>query len=205
MMQQTCRPRRLRRNQAIRDVVAETWVQARNLMMPHFVVPGEGRRMQIESMPGIERQSIDQLARTVESELALGITQVLLFGVPGEESKDSNGLASTDVCLCGYTSHGHCGVLRDGEVDNDASLPILAKMARAHARAGADIVAPSDMMDGRVGAIRRGLDADGLASTALMSYSVKYASAYYGPFREAAPFGRRPLRRPGRATEEATR
>jgi porphobilinogen synthase len=180
-------------------------------MMPHFVIPGEGRRVEIESMPGIERYSVDQLLQTVEADLALGITQVLLFGVPDQESKASDGLAATedeglvptalrslksafgddlvvatDVCLCGYTDHGHCGVLRDGEVDNDASLPILAEMARAHARAGADIVAPSDMMDGRVGAIRRTLDADGLESTAVMSYSVKYASAYYGPFRDAA-------------------
>jgi porphobilinogen synthase len=205
------RPRRLRRSQALRDLVAETTVHARQLIMPHFVLPASSGVEPISSMPGIARLGLDDLLRTVEGDRALGIRAVLLFGTPAAGAKDSEGSAShdpdgtvpravralkerfgsdlvvmTDVCLCAYTDHGHCGLLVDGEVDNDASLEPLARMALAHADAGADIVAPSDMMDGRVGAIRHALDAGGHSAVGLMSYAVKYASSYYGPFREAA-------------------
>ncbi|HSO21720.1 MAG TPA: porphobilinogen synthase [Chondromyces sp.] len=205
------RPRRLRMSPVLRDLVAESRLDRRMLVQPHFVVPGSGISEPISAMPGIDHQSVDRLADTVGRDLELGIRAVLLFGVPDEavKSPDGRGAASddnlvsqavaelkkrygadllvmTDVCLCAYTDHGHCGVIVDGKVDNDASLPPLAAMALAHARSGADVVAPSDMMDGRVGAIRDALDDDGLVDTAIMSYSVKYASAYYGPFREAA-------------------
>ncbi len=205
------RPRRLRRTPILREIAAETRVEPERLMMPHFVIPGEAERSSIEAMPGIERLSVDLLVDQVGSDLELGINKVLLFGVPetsekndtGSSASDAKGLVpkavtalkkafgedllvATDVCLCAYTDHGHCGVLSGGEVLNDESLPYLAGMAVAHAQAGADIVAPSDMMDGRVLAIREGLDEVGLSHTAIMSYSVKYASAYYGPFREAA-------------------
>lgn len=205
------RPRRLRRTPALRDMVAETHVQAGQLMLPYFVIPGTGQRTAIDAMPGISRTSIDELLRDVEHDLRLGIRQILLFGVPPSSDKDAVGskssephglvpqavralrgafgadlLIATDVCLCPYTTHGHCGVLKDGEVLNDPSLPLLADMALAHAQAGADIVAPSDMMDGRVGALRRRLDEQGWSQTSIMSYSIKYASGYYGPFREAA-------------------
>jgi porphobilinogen synthase len=181
------------------------------LVQPHFVVPGQGIAEAIDAMPGIEHQSVDRLVETVRRDLDLGIRSVLLFGVPEEKDKTPDGRAAwaddavvpravsalkeafseelvvmTDVCLCAYTDHGHCGWIVDGRVDNDTSLPLLSTMALAHARAGADVVAPSDMMDGRVGAIREGLDDEGLEGVAIMSYSVKYASAYYGPFREAA-------------------
>lgn len=207
----TVRPRRLRRGLILRRAVAETTVRVRDLMQPAFVLPGRGVRVPIEAMPGVERLSVDALLPAVEKSLRLGIDKVLLFGVPPQIDKDGHGshaaddeglvpsavralkaqfghdlLVATDVCLCAYTEHGHCGVLHGDEVDNDASLPHLANMALAHARAGADVVAPSDMMDGRVRALRRALDADGRTHTALLSYSVKYASAYYGPFREAA-------------------
>jgi porphobilinogen synthase len=206
----THRPRRLRRTPLMRELAAETRLHSSNLMMPHFVVPGIKRRVPIDAMPGIERYSADELLRAVAADLKLGVSQVLLFGVP-DSGKDAVGsgaaaeaglvpeavrvlkkefgddlLVATDVCLCGYTDHGHCGVLRDGEVQNDESLPHLCNMALAHARAGADIVAPSDMMDGRIGAVRGDLDDAGFSDTALMAYSIKYASAYYGPFREAA-------------------
>jgi porphobilinogen synthase len=205
------RPRRLRRSPLLRETAAETRVEAARLMMPHFVMPGEGVSARVEAMPGIARLSVDRLVEQVAEDRELGIDKVLLFGVPGEEEKDPRGtaageteglvpravaalkeahgddlLVATDVCLCAYTDHGHCGVLEKGEVINDPSLPLLAAMALAHAKAGADLVAPSDMMDGRVGAIRRALDEEGLTETAILSYSVKYASAYYGPFREAA-------------------
>jgi len=205
------RPRRLRSFQALRNLVAESRLDRAMLVQPHFVVPGTGISEPIEAMPGIEHQSVDRLVATVGADLGLGIRSLLLFGVPEESCKAPDGRAAwaddaavveavralkrefgddlvvmTDVCLCAYTDHGHCGVLRDARVDNDASLPLLARMALAHARAGADVVAPSDMMDGRVGAIREGLDGAGLESVAIMSYSCKYASAYYGPFREAA-------------------
>jgi porphobilinogen synthase len=181
------------------------------LVQPHFVVPGEGISAPISAMPGIVHESTDRLVATIESDLKLGITAVLLFGVPDEDEKSPEGCAAsaegnlvarsvaaikerfgdevavmTDVCLCAYTDHGHCGLIKDGRIDNDSSLPHLAEMALSHAQAGADVVAPSDMMDGRVAAIRDTLDANDLAHVAIMSYSVKYASSYYGPFREAA-------------------
>ena len=207
------RPRRLRQTAALRDLVAETQLNPRRLMLPHFVLPGKNQRQAIDAMPGIERLSVDLLLSQVETDLKLGVRQVLLFGVPEAREKDATAsaagasqglvpqavralkerfgqdlLVATDVCLCAYTDHGHCGVLhaKTGGVDNDASLPPLSAMALAHAQAGADIVAPSDMMDGRVGAIRARLDAAGLPHTVIMSYAAKYASAYYGPFREAA-------------------
>ncbi len=207
----TIRPRRLRTIPAIRDLVAEARLDRRMFVQPHFVVPGEGVSEPIEAMPGIQHQSVDRLLETVAADLELGIRAVLLFGIPEEEAKAPDGRAAysgdavvpaavaaikerfgedvavmTDVCLCAYTDHGHCGLVRDGRIDNDATLPHLERMALAHARAGADVVAPSDMMDGRIGAIREALDGDGFVDTAIMSYSVKYASAYYGPFREAA-------------------
>jgi len=211
MQELITRPRRLRMSKAIRDMVAETRLDPRMLVQPHFVVPGSGVSEPIGAMPGIDHQSVDRLVETVGADLDLGIRAVLLFGVPDatDKSPDGHGAATddnlvsqavaalkgqfgedlvvmTDVCLCAYTDHGHCGLIVDGKVDNDTTLPHLAAMALAHARAGADVVAPSDMMDGRVGAIREVLDDDGLTDVALMSYSVKYASAYYGPFREAA-------------------
>ncbi len=207
----TFRPRRLRYSPIVRDLVAEARLDAKMLVQPHFVVPGENVAEPIGAMPGIEHQSVDRLLATVEKDLELGIRSVLLFGVPEEDDKAPDGRAAyaenavvpeavaalkarfgadlavmTDVCLCAYTDHGHCGLIRDDRVDNDATLPHLARMAMAHARAGADVVAPSDMMDGRIGAIRAALDTEGYEHVAIMSYSVKYASAYYGPFREAA-------------------
>lgn len=211
MQQLINRPRRLRSTPVLRDMVAEARLDPRMLVQPHFVVPGSGVSEPIEAMPGIDHQSVDRLRETVARDLELGIRAVLLFGVPDETEKSADGHAAsapdnlvsravaalkadfgdelavmTDVCLCAYTDHGHCGLIVNGRVDNDATLPHLAAMAVAHARSGADVVAPSDMMDGRVGAIREALDSDGLVEVALMSYSVKYASAYYGPFREAA-------------------
>jgi porphobilinogen synthase len=205
------RPRRLRRSAALRDLVAETNVLARQLVMPHFVLPVARAVEPIPSMPDIFRTGVDDLLRAVESDHELGIKSVLLFGTPSSGAKDASGTSAhdpdgavpravralrtafgkdlvimTDVCLCAYTDHGHCGVLVDGEVDNDRSLAPLAAMAVAHAEAGADLVAPSDMMDGRVAALRDALDADGHTETGILSYAVKYASAYYGPFRDAA-------------------
>jgi porphobilinogen synthase len=206
------RPRRLRRTPLLRDVVAEVKLRPEDLIQPHFVLPGQGVRQQVPSMPGVERVSIDLLTEQVGRDRDLGLRSVLLFGVP-DGPKDPEGrsahegtplvakavsalrerfgddvLVMTDVCLCAYTSHGHCGLLtRDGAaVDNDATLPHLARMAVAHAKAGAHVVAPSDMMDGRIGALRDALEAAGLPDVALLSYAAKFASAYYGPFREAA-------------------
>ena len=205
------RPRRLRRGGALRDLVAETWVRAEQLVMPHFVLPVDDAHEPIESMPGLARLGINDLVRTVASDRRLGIRTVLLFGTPPDGAKDAVGSAShdpsgavprairalkralgedivvmTDVCLCAYTDHGHCGVLVNGAVDNDRSLPLLGRMALAHAEAGADLVAPSDMMDGRVAAIRDVLDTAGASDIGILAYAVKYASAYYGPFRDAA-------------------
>ncbi len=207
------RPRRLRASARIRDLVAETRLHPDQMMQPHFVrdgAPGRGGdRQPIPSMPGIHRETPDTLLETVERDLERGIRRVLLFGLSDhkdavasaatkEDALVSRAVAAvksrfgddvtvaTDVCLCAYTDHGHCGVLDGGVIDNDASLPLLADMALSHARAGADVVAPSDMMDGRVAAIRTGLDREGFTNTAIMSYAVKYASAYYGPFRDAA-------------------
>jgi porphobilinogen synthase len=205
------RPRRLRRSAALRDLVAETTVLARQLVMPHFVLPVAKAVEPIPSMPDIFRTGVDDLLRAVESDHKLGIKSVLLFGTPPAGVKDATGTSAhdpngavpsavralrkafgddlvimTDVCLCAYTSHGHCGILTAGVIDNDKSLVPLAAMALAHAEAGADLVGPSDMMDGRVGALRDALDADGHTDTGILSYAVKYASAYYGPFRDAA-------------------
>jgi porphobilinogen synthase len=202
------RPRRLRRSEALRRLVRETRVTVEQLVQPLFVVPGSGVEKPIESMPGISQLSVDRSAEECRHLADLGVPAVLLFGVP--ERKDARGSGATaadgivpraleairraapglvlitDVCLCEYTDHGHCGVLRGDEVDNDASLPVLAAEALAHARAGADLVAPSDMMDGRVGAIRHALDEAGFAHLPIMSYAAKFASALYGPFRDAA-------------------
>ncbi len=206
------RPRRLRFHPLVRELVAEARLDPRAFVMPHFVLRPAAAVEEISAMPGIRREGTERLLRTVEGDLKLGIRAVLLFGVPGEdEPKHSDGRSSytddaiipqavaalkkrfgnelvvmTDVCLCAYTDTGHCGVIVNGRVANDASLEHLARMAVAHATAGADVVAPSDMMDGRVLAIREALDAAGLVDTPIMSYSSKYASGYYGPFREAA-------------------
>ncbi|MFN8108925.1 MAG: porphobilinogen synthase [Thermoleophilia bacterium] len=202
------RPRRLRAGATLRRMVRETRLSADGLILPLFAVTGHDVEVPIASLPGQARLSPGLLARRARRAFDAGVPAVLLFGVSDE--KDAHATAShspdgavqqavaavkdavpdmvviTDVCLCAYTDHGHCGVIVDGEVDNDASLEILARAALSHARAGADIVAPSDMMDGRVAAIRWALDADGLSTTAIMSYAVKYASAFYGPFRDAA-------------------
>jgi porphobilinogen synthase len=203
------RPRRLRRTDVLRDAVAETRLAPQMFVQPHFVLPGQGRREEIGAMPGIVRESRDRLVETVAADLDLGLRHVLLFGLPSEKSPaadsalDPEGvvprairalkqefgedlLVSADICVCAYTDHGHCGVIRDGRVVNDESLELIAGMACVCAEAGADIVAPSDMMDGRVAAIRAALDARGLDEVTIMSYAAKYASAYYGPFREAA-------------------
>lgn len=202
------RPRRLRRTAALRSLVRETTVHVEDLIQPYFVTTGTGVRRPVSSMPGVFNTSIDELVSDARAAAALGIQAVLLFGIPDEkDERGSSGFADdgivqeavralkrelpelivmTDVCLCEYTSHGHCGVLHDGSVDNDATLELLARQALSHARAGADVVAPSDMMDGRVGTIRRALDAEGFHDVAILSYAAKYASAFYGPFREAA-------------------
>jgi porphobilinogen synthase len=192
----------------MRGLVRETVVSPADLILPLFAVGGNGVRRPVASMPGVDQTSADELLRDAEGALKLGIPAVLLFGIP--EAKDERGsggyaedgvvqravrllkhelpelLVITDVCLCEYTSHGHCGILVDGDVDNDATVPLLARVAVSHAEAGADVVAPSDMMDGRVRAIREALDGRGLKQTAILSYAVKYASAFYGPFRDAA-------------------
>ncbi|MFZ0213001.1 MAG: porphobilinogen synthase [Candidatus Acidiferrales bacterium] len=204
----THRPRRLRRNEAIRNLVRETRSSTAGLVYPMFVCPGTGVRAEVSSMPGIAQQSVDKLVEEAREAADLGIPAMILFGLP--EHKDEKGsegyIASgvvqraveairkarpelvviTDVCLCEYTSHGHCGVMRDDEILNDPTLELLAEMALSHARAGAHIVAPSDMMDGRVAAIRQKLDASGFADVAILSYAAKYCSGFYGPFREAA-------------------
>jgi porphobilinogen synthase len=203
------RLRRLRRTRPLRELVRETDLSAEHLVQPLFVTAGEGVREEIESMPGFERLSISELVAEVTEVAATGIRAVLLFGIPAtkdesaSEAYDAEGVIQmavralkeahpeivviTDVCLCEYTSHGHCGVVReDGEVDNDLTLELLAKTAISHAAAGADAVAPSDMMDGRVGAIRTQLDEEGHSGVPIVAYSAKYASAFYGPFREAA-------------------
>jgi porphobilinogen synthase len=204
----TERLRRLRASQGLRDLVRETQLNPAKFILPLFVRPGEGIKNEIGSMPGNFQMSIDELVVECAEVESLGIGGVILFGLP--ESKDDmasgayddNGIVQrairairaetrkllivTDVCNCEYTSHGHCGYVKDGDVDNDTTLQWLAKSALSHARAGADIVAPSDMMDGRVWAIRQALDANGYEKTPILSYAAKYASAFYGPFREAA-------------------
>lgn len=202
------RPRRLRRTPALRRLVRETHLAPSQLVLPLFVRPGNGIRTPIQAMPGANQTSVDELIVDAVEAQSLGIGGVLLFGIPaykderGSSAWDDTGpvqqavralkrdcpqlVVITDVCLCEYTEHGHCGVLRDGEVDNDATLELLAKEALSHARAGADIVAPSDMMDGRVAAIRAALDGGGFAHTPILSYAAKFAGGFYGPFREAA-------------------
>ena len=202
------RPRRLRRTEAVRRLVRETQLQPANFIYPLFLVPGEGRRKEISSMPGNYQLSIDEAVKECEEAKKLGLGGVLLFGIPEHKDEEASGaydakgivqegvraikravpelLVVTDVCNCEYTSHGHCGKIVDGDVDNDSTLGWLAAAALSHARAGADIVAPSDMMDGRVEAIRTALDQEGFDQTAIMAYAAKYASGFYGPFREAA-------------------
>jgi porphobilinogen synthase len=204
----TERPRRLRRTARLRALVRETRVTPERLVYPLFVVPGDGARREIPSLPGCFHLPLEEAAREAREVESLGIAGVILFGLPrakdpvGSEGYAEDGvvqkavrairsecrdlLVMTDVCLCEYTSHGHCGVVDGGEVRNDPTLELLARMAVSHARAGAHVVAPSDMMDGRVGAIRAALDASGFADTPILSYAAKYASAFYGPFREAA-------------------
>jgi len=204
----THRPRRLRRTEALRGLVRETQLSTHGLIYPMFACPGKKVRTEVSSMPGIYQQSPDQIVEECREVADLGIPGVILFGLP--EHKDETGseaaspkaavqrsieairkakldlLVVTDVCLCEYTSHGHCGVIKDGQVLNDPSLALLAEAALSHARAGADMVAPSDMMDGRVGAIRRKLDEKSFQDVAILAYAAKYCSAFYGPFREAA-------------------
>jgi porphobilinogen synthase len=189
-------------------MVQETHLRREDFIYPMFAAPGQGVRQAVDAMPGVFRLSVDQLVKEAREVADLGLPAVLLFGVPqkkdetGSEAASPKGavqqavrrlkketpglLVITDVCLCGYTSHGHCGLIHQGEVDNDASLEALAEVALSHAEAGADMVAPSDMMDGRVGAIREALDERGFEMLPIMSYAVKYASSFYGPFREAA-------------------
>ncbi|HXW83815.1 MAG TPA: porphobilinogen synthase [Candidatus Binataceae bacterium] len=202
------RPRRLRRTETLRRMVRETRLSPDNLIQPLFVCPGRGVKKPVNSMPGVAQLSVDQVVAEARETHAAGVPAVILFGIP--ERKDSTGseawndqgevqravreikervpglVVVTDVCLCEYTDHGHCGVVAGGDVDNDATLELLVREALSHARAGADIVGPSDMMDGRVGAIRKALDADGFSRVAIMAYSAKFASAFYGPFRQAA-------------------
>jgi porphobilinogen synthase len=202
------RPRRLREKPLVRHLVRETALAVNDLMYPLFIVHGRGVREPIGSMPGQSRLSVDELVKECKDVAGMGIPAVLLFGLPadkdprGSEAYADDGIVQqavravkntvpdllvvTDVCLCEYTSHGHCGVVEDGVVRNDPTVELLARTAVSHAEAGADIVAPSDMMDGRVGAIREALDEASFTDTPIMAYSAKYASAFYGPFREAA-------------------
>ena len=202
------RPRRLRRNERLRDLVRETALSPKDFIYPLFVCPGIDRVDPVSSMPGVAQLSVDHVVKECQEVQALGIPAVILFGIPelkdpvGSEAYSESGvvqraireikekvpglLVITDVCLCEYTDHGHCGVVKGGEVDNDSTLELLAKEALSHALSGADIVAPSDMMDGRVGAIRKIMDESGLQHVAIMAYAAKYASGFYGPFREAA-------------------
>jgi porphobilinogen synthase len=202
------RPRRLRGSESIRQLVRETRLEPSQFILPLFVCPGEGVRKEIKSMPGNAQLSVDQMVEVARECVALGIGGVILFGIPEAKDElasgayDADGITQravralkrevpklmimTDVCNCEYTSHGHCGWIRDGDVDNDITLQWLAKTAVSHALAGADIVAPSDMMDGRVAAMRAALDEAGFGKTPILSYAAKYASVFYGPFREAA-------------------
>jgi porphobilinogen synthase len=202
------RPRRLRRTEAIRDMVRETRLTTRGLVYPMFICPGTGVRTEISSMPGIYQQSADRFVEECREVQSLGIPAVILFGIPerkderGSEAASSTGVVQraieairaakldlvviTDVCLCEYTDHGHCGVIETGDVANDSTLKLLAAEALSHARAGADVVAPSDMMDGRVAAIRATLDEHNFEQIPILAYAAKYCSGFYGPFREAA-------------------
>ena len=207
-MELTKRPRRLRMNQTLRSMVRETRISADALVYPMFVEEGSGKKEPIEAMPGQYRYSIDTFLEALQEVEDAGVRSILLFGIPdtkdacGSSAYDPNGIVQralraakeahpnlyyiTDVCLCEYTSHGHCGILHGQQVDNDETLEVLAKTALSHVEAGADMVAPSDMMDGRVAAIRKMLDDHGHQDVPIMSYAVKYSSAFYGPFREAA-------------------
>jgi porphobilinogen synthase len=202
------RLRRLRRTDRLRSLVRETRLELADFVQPLFVCPGEAVVRPLEGLPGIAQRSVDELCREVEELASLGVSAVLLFGIPEEKDAEASGaydeegivqralravrevapqvVLATDVCLCEYTSHGHCGVVEGDDVDNDASLELLVRTAVSHAEAGADAACPSDMMDGRVAAIRTGLDEAGFEAIPIVSYAAKYASAFYGPFREAA-------------------
>ncbi|MEW6417852.1 MAG: porphobilinogen synthase [Nitrospirota bacterium] len=202
------RPRRLRKNETIRRMLRETSLSPCDFIYPLFVTFGKGVRKEISSMPGCFQESSDEVVKNAKDVFSLGIPSVILFGIPehkdeiGSSAYDDKGVVQnairaikdavpelyviTDVCMCEYTSHGHCGIVKDGDVQNDLTLELLAKEAVSHAKAGADMVAPSDMMDGRVRAIRSALDGEGFKEMPIMSYAAKYASAFYGPFREAA-------------------
>ena len=203
------RPRRLRKNSVVRELIAETRLSKDMFIYPYFVVPGNGVTNAIDAMPGVNHFSTDTLLRDVEKGLELGVNKIMLFGVGDEKSDDAKSAYDphslvpvavrelkknfgddlyvvTDVCVCSYTTHGHCGIMKDDYIQNDLSVDLIAKMALNHAEAGADMLAPSDMMDGRVAAIRSKLDGSGFVNTAIMSHATKFASAYYGPFREAA-------------------
>jgi porphobilinogen synthase len=202
------RPRRMRKNENFRRMIRETKLSVDDFMYPLFVVSGKGVKKPIVSMPGNYQMSIDQLVKEVKTAREAGIPALLLFGIPDRKDEVASGafardglmqrtireiknkvpeiLVVTDVCLCEYTSHGHCGMIEKGEVDNDSTLEVLAETAVSHARAGADMVAPSAMMDGQIGAIREGLDEAGFENIPIMAYSAKYASCFYGPFRDAA-------------------
>lgn len=204
----TNRPRRMRRTETLRRMVRETRLGADDFIQPFFVCPGRDVAKPVGAMPGVAQMSVDNVVRAARETWSAGVPAIILFGIPAR--KDSTGSEAwndhgevqraireikeqvpglaivTDVCMCEYTDHGHCGIVKNGDVDNDATLDLLVREALSHARAGADIVAPSDMMDGRVGAIRAALDEEGFADVAIMAYSAKFASAFYGPFREAA-------------------
>ena len=202
------RPRRFRRTEALRSLVRETRPSAEGLILPLFVQPGEGVREPVPSMPHVHRTSVDELIRDGEEALEAGVQAVLLFGIPPAKDEAGTGayaedgivqqavvalkkelpdlVVITDLCLCEYTSHGHCGILEEGEVQNDPTLELLARTAVSQAQAGADVIAPSDMMDGRVAAIREALDGAGFSATPILSYAAKFSSAFYGPFRDAA-------------------
>jgi porphobilinogen synthase len=208
MVQLIHRPRRLRRTARLRDLVRETRLDPSNFIYPLFACPGEGVRREVRSMPGVFNLSLDELVKEAEEAHSLGVSSIIVFGLP--ESKDEKGSGAfiedgitqrairavkrevkdlvvlADTCLCEYTSHGHCGVIKDGDVVNDPTLEILADTAISQAQAGADIIAPSGMMDGMIAAIRSGLDLAGFTDIPILSYAVKYSSAFYGPFREAA-------------------
>lgn len=203
------RPRRLRKNPIVREMIAETRLSKDMFIYPYFVVPGTGITKAIDAMPGVNHFSLDTLLKDVEKGLSLGVNKIMLFGVGDEKSADAHSAYDekslvpvavkelkksfgadlyvvTDVCVCSYTDHGHCGIMQDDYVQNDLTVELIAKMATTHAQAGADMLAPSDMMDGRVAAIRHQLDQNGFVNTAIMSHATKFASSYYGPFREAA-------------------
>lgn len=202
------RPRRMRRNIQMRSLIRETRLSPEQFIYPLFIMPGKGVREEIPSMPGVFRMSVDQLGKEAKEILSLGLNHVILFGLPEKKDPAGSGahaqdgiiqraikelknkapelMITTDVCLCEYTSHGHCGILVNSQVDNDTTIEILGKVALSHAKVGADIVAPSDMMDGRVAEIRAVLDENNFDMVPIMSYAVKYASAFYGPFRDAA-------------------